>query len=213
MKKLLLLVGLAALAFPAAAQYKGPAVEACRTFAKRQAAKEGSKPLDIVFLRDQALVLERHDQKAGSQHVSSVLTGNGAVVFSSSPSAELSFICLLADEKRPVFFNWLPRQNVSVLAQCTRAEDLKGKTRPCLELLQRVAEMDLTAIYGLRFQEANERGEPMLSAFRKSNDEWKQYREAECARRRIHAPKGVSPEDLEIACIIELTRRRGLDMR
>jgi uncharacterized protein YecT (DUF1311 family) len=213
MKKLLLLVGLAALAFPAAAQYKGPAVEACRAYAKRQAAKEGTKPLDIVFLQDQALLIERYDQKLGAQHVSSVLTGNGSVVFPAAPSAELSFICLLADEKRPLFFNWLPRQNVSVLAQCTRAPDLKGKTRPCLELLHRVAEMDVTQVYAVRFQEANESGEAALAVFRKSNDEWRQYRDAECARRKTLAPKGVRPEDFELACIVELTRRRGLDMR
>ena len=213
MKKLLLLVGLAALAFPAAAQYKGPAVEACRAYAKRQAVKEGTKPLDVVFLQDQALLIERYEQKLGAQHVSSVLTGNGSVVFSAAPSAELSFICLLADEKRPVFFNWLPRQNVSVLAQCTRAPDLKGKTRSCLELLHRVAEMDVTQVYAQRFQEANESGEAALAVFRKSNDEWRQYRDAECARRKTLAPKGVSPEDFELACMVELTRRRGLDMR
>lgn len=213
MKRLLLLVALAALAFPAAAQYKGPAVEACRAYAKRQAAKEGTKPLDIVFVQDQALLIERYDQKVGAQQVASVLTGNGSVVFSAAPSAELSFICLLADEKRPVFFNWLPRQNVSVLAQCTRAEDLRGKTRTCLELLQRVAEMDVTQAYAVRFQEANEKGEAALAAFRKSSDEWRQYRDAECARRKAHAPQGVSPEDFELACVIELTRRRGLDMR
>jgi hypothetical protein len=213
MKRLLLLVALATLALPAAAQYKGPAVEACRAYAKRQAAKEGTKPLDVVFLQDQSLLIERYDQKVGAQQVASVLTGNGSVVFSSAPAAELSFICLLADEKRPVFFNWLPRQNVSVLAQCTRAADLKGKTRPCLELLHRVAEMDVTQVYAIRFQEANERGGAVLAAFRKSNDEWREYRDAECARRKAHAPQGVSPEDYELACVVELTRRRGLDMR
>jgi uncharacterized protein YecT (DUF1311 family) len=112
-----------------------------------------------------------------------------------------------------VFFNGLPRQNVSVLAQCTRAADLKGKTRPCLELLHRVAEMDVTQVYAIRFQEANERGGAVLAAFRKSNDEWREYRDAECARRKAHAPQGVSPEDYELACVVELTRRRGLDMR
>ena len=213
MTRLLILAALLFGTSSAYAQYKGPAVEACRAHAKRQAAKEGTQPLDIVFLRDQALLLERYDQKLGAQHVSSVLTGNGSVVFSAAPAAELSFICLLADEKRPVFFNWLPRQNVSALAQCTRAEDLKGKTRSCLELLHRVAEMDVTQVYALRFQEANESGEAALAVFRKSNDEWRQYRDAECARRKTLAPKGVSPEDFELACMVELTRRRGLDMR
>lgn len=201
------------LALSAHAQYDGPALEACRSYAKREAKREGSEPKDIVLVRDQALFMERYGRKLGSQPVASILTGNGAVVFDNAPSAELSFICLLADEKRPVFFNWLPRHNVSVLAQCTRAEELAKELRPCLELLLRVAENDLTQIYAQRFQEAHQRGESALAAYRKSNDEWKEYRVAECARRRHFAPEGLSAEDFELACMAEITRRRHLDVR
>ena len=52
-----------------------------------------------------------------------------------------------------------------------------------------------------------------VNTFRKANDEWKQYRDAECARRRDHAPKDVSADDYQLACTVELTRRRALDMR
>jgi uncharacterized protein YecT (DUF1311 family) len=188
-------------------------VESCRAFAIREAAREGAKPEDVVILRDPALVIERYGRKLGNQHVSSILTGNGAVVLAGTPTAELSFICLLADEKRPLFFNWLPRQNVSALSQCTRSKELRGKSRECLDFLMRVAEQDLTLIYAQRFQEAHEAGEKTLAAYRKANDEWKQYRDAECARRREVAPKGVDPADHELACAIELTRQRGRDMR
>jgi uncharacterized protein YecT (DUF1311 family) len=209
------LLGIVLLLLPlsAFAQYNGPAVESCRAFAKREAAREGAKPEDVVILRDAALVIERYDRKLGNQHVSSILTGNGAVVLAGTPTAELSFICLLADEKRPLFFNWLPRQNVSALSQCTRSQELRGKSRECLDFLMRVAEQDLTMIYAQRFQEAHEAGEKTLAAYRRANDEWKQYRDAECARRREVAPKGVSAEDYELACVIELTRQRGRDMR
>jgi len=213
MMKSIALIALLIVASPVMAQYSGPAVEACRAYAKREAAREGNTLHDVVIARDQALLIERYGRKLGSQSVSSILTGNGAVVLDGAPSAELSFICLLADEKRPLFFNWLPRQNVSVLAQCTRSEALRKEARPCLELLLRVAETDLTQIYAERFQEANQRGESTLAAYRKANDEWKQYRDAECARRRELAPQGVAAEDFELACMVELTRRRGLDMR
>jgi len=213
MMKSILLFALLIVAFPVKAQYNGPAVEACRAYAKREAAREGNRQHDIVIVRDQALFIERYGRKLGSQTVSSILTGNGAVVLDGAPSAELSFICLLADEKRPLFFNWLARHDVSALAQCTRAEALRSEPRPCLELLLRVAETDLTQIYAQRFQEAHERGESTLAAYRKANDEWKQYRAAECARRRELAPQGMAAEDFELACMVELTRRRGLDMR
>ena len=201
------------LAVPAFAQYNGPAVEACRAYATKELEREGTRANQVLLERDAALAIERYTRKVGSQFVSSILTGNGAVVLKEAPSIELSFICLLVDEKRPVFFNWLPRQNVRALAQCRRSDEVRAQARSCLELLLRTAEQDLTVLYGLRFQEANERGEQALAAHRKSNDEWRQYRDAECARHRDFAPAGVSAEDAQLACVVELTRRRALDMR
>lgn len=213
MKSLSILLVVLLLPFAAMAQYDGPAVEACRALAKKEAVRDGGTPHDVVILRDHELLMARYDRKAGSQHVSSVLTGNGAVVLPSSPSAELAFICLLADAKRPVFFSWLPRRSVSAIAQCTRAPEMRAKPRECLEFLLRVAETDLIESYAQRFQEAHAGGEASLAAHRKANDEWKQYRAAECARRRTAAPAGVDAEDVELACMIEISRQRGRDMR
>ena len=168
---------------------------------------------DVVLERDGALAMERYARKAGNQYVASVLTGHGAVVLPGSPSAELAFICLLADDKRPVFFNWLPRLDISALAQCRRSAELRPKAGSCLELLLRTAEMDLTQTYAEGFQQANERGEAALAAYRKSNDQWRAYRDAECARRSAHPPAGVSGAEADLACHVELTRRRRLDMR
>lgn len=205
------LVLLAFFALPALAQ--APSVEACRAYAKKELERDGTRASDVLFERDEHLAIERYSRKAGNQLISSVITGNGAVVLKGAPSIELSFICLLADDKRPVFFNWLPRQNVPVLAQCRRSDEVRAQMRSCLDLLLHSAEQDLTVAYGLRFQEANEHGEQALAAYRKSNEEWRQYRDAECARRRDFAPAGVSPEDYQHACSVELTRRRALDMR
>lgn len=199
--------------FHSNAQYKGPAVEACRAYALKQLKRSGGSGDRVVLDRDSALSLERYSGKVGNQPVSSILTGNGAVVYEGAPSAELSFTCLLADEKRPVFFSWQARPNAPALAQCGRSESLRGKERDCLELLQHTAEQDLSQVYAYRFQEANERGEKSLAAYRKANDEWREYREAECARRRDAAPSGASPDELQAACMVELTRRRALDMR
>jgi uncharacterized protein YecT (DUF1311 family) len=209
----LFFIAILLFSFQAKAQYGGPAVEACRAYAKKEAAREGMSVSDIVFERDGALAIERYARKAGNQAVAAILTGNGAVVLPGAPSAELSFICLLADEKRPLFFNWMPRQNISALAQCRRSEELRPKAGACLEFLLRTAEMDLTQVYASGFQQANERGEQALAAFRKSNDEWREYRDAECARRRDQPHAGVPAGDVHLACIVELTRRRGLDMR
>ncbi|HWM42487.1 MAG TPA: lysozyme inhibitor LprI family protein [Burkholderiales bacterium] len=203
---------------PAFAQYSGPAVETCRAFAKQETARDGTRAKDIVFERDQNLQIERYTRKLGNQFVSSILRGNGAVVLDGAPSAELSFICLLADDKRAVFFDWLPRANVPALTQCTRDEATRKQPRPCLETLLQVAENDLMQVYALLFQDARERdhaagNENAATSFRKANDEWRQYRDAECARRLEHRPKEVAADDQRLACMVELTRRRGLDMR
>jgi uncharacterized protein YecT (DUF1311 family) len=213
MKKVLLFVAMSLLAVPAMAQYNGPAVEACRAFALKELQRDGIQPRAVVIERDPSLSIERATRKVGNQSVSSVLTGNGAVVYEGSPSAELSFLCLLADEKRPVFFSWQARPNVPAIAQCVRSEDLHGKERSCLELLLRIAEQDLGTVYAYRFQEANERGERSLAAYRKANDEWREYRDAECARRRDLGPAGIGADDYQLSCVIDLTRRRALDMR
>ena len=55
--------------------------------------------------------------------------------------------------------------------------------------------------------------EEVDDAFRKANEEWRQYRDAECARRPDHAPKDVSAEDYQLPCTVVLTRRRAPDMR
>jgi len=188
-------------------QYSGPAVQACLDYAKREQKQ------NVVFERDGSLQIERYTRKLGSQFVSSILTGNGAVALDGAPSAELAFICLLENEKKPLFFEWMPRPTAPAAAQCLRSPELQRNPRACYELLHRVAEQDLTLVYAQRFQEANERGDAAVAAFRKSNDEWKRYADAECARRRGIAPAGVAPDDYALACQVDLIRRRALDMR
>jgi uncharacterized protein YecT (DUF1311 family) len=212
-----LLLGIFSFHF-AHAQYRGPAVDACLAFAKAELKRDGARAKDVVIVNDGSLDIQRYTRKLGNQFVSSILTGNGAVVLEDAPASELSFICLLADDKRALFFEWLRHPNARPIAQCTREEGLRRNPGKCLETLLVVAESDLTQIYALQFQEARERddkagNENAVTSFRKANDEWKQYRDAECARRREHAPKDVSADDYQLACTVELTRRRALDMR
>ena len=202
-----LLLAFALAASGAFAQYDGPGVESCRAYALKELKRDGGKAKDALIERDRNLFIERYTRKAGTQFVSSVLSGNGSVVYPDAPSAELSFVCLLADDKRPVFFTWLPRQDTSALAQCTREDSVRAKSRSCLEMLQQIAENELGQLYAHRFQDANERGEAAVAAYRKSNEEWRQYRDAECQR------QGAADEARQLACMVDLTRRRAWDMK
>ena len=202
-----LVAGLLLASGAAMAQYEGPAVEACRSLAKRQ--QDGKA--DVVIDRDERLHIARRARKAGSQPVNAVLTGNGAIVLAGAPSAELAFVCLLADEKRAVYFEWLPHGEASPLAACTRDPGLRERAQACLEGLQQAAEQDLLQVYARRFQQANDHGGGALDAYRKSNEAWRAYRDAECARRSAQASE--KPVLAELACRVDLTRRRAADMR
>jgi uncharacterized protein YecT (DUF1311 family) len=202
----------------AKAQYEGPGVEVCRLYAQRQLTRDANTARSVIFEHDQSLIIERYTRKVGNQFVSSILTGNGAVVFANAPSAELAFICLLADDKRAVFFEWLPRRDASAMAQCMRDDTTRANPRPCLQTLIEVTEADLTQAYASKLTDARQLdvasgNEAPSDRFRASNKAWLEYRDAECLRRKDQTPAGVDPGDYQLACTIELTRRRLVDVR
>lgn len=208
------------LLFPlmANAQYAGPGVDTCLGYAKRQLARDANTARDVVIERDANLVIERYTRKVGNQFVSSILTGNGAVVFANAPSAELAFICLLADDKRAVFFEWLPRRDASAMAQCTRDDTTRASPRTCLQTLLEVSEQDLSLAYAQRLTDARQNdvaggNDGWSDRYRASNKAWIEYRDTECERRKDQTPAGIDPGDYQLACIVELTRRRLVDMR
>ena len=209
MRNLFCALLLVACATPALAQYTGPGVETCRAYAERDVRKGSAKVQAVVFEQDRALNIDRYTAKVGSQFVSSLLFGNGAIVYGGGvPGIEISFLCLLADDKRAVFFHWVPRRDAPALAQCRRGDG--AKPSQCLETLQNVAEQELTELYAkhtvdARQADAKAGNENASNAFRRGADAWRSYRDAECARR----PAG----DERSACMVELTRRRAHDLR
>ena len=204
-----LLVAALWLPLQALAQYAGPAAETCRAYAQSDAKSRGGGAA-VVFDNDRDLVIERYGRKLGTQFVASVLSGNGALVLAQGPAVEMAFVCLLAGEKRALAFHWLPRRDAPALAQCRRSGPQGADA--CLQTLLLVAERDLTQLYAQRFQEAREAdsaagNENAVGAFRRSSEAWRAYRDAECAR-----PAAAGSEAYR-ACVIDLTRRRALDLR
>ena len=88
--------------------------------------RDASTARVVVIERDQSLVIERYTRKVGNQFVSSILTGNGAVVFANAPSAELAFICLLADDKRAGVLRMAAARDASAMAQCMRDDTTRA---------------------------------------------------------------------------------------
>lgn len=207
MKKLLSLLALLAAATPAFAQYAGPAVQACRAYAEAEVRKGGAGN-PTVRIDAPGLDLQRHARKVGSQSVSALLSGTGAIVYAQGVPVEFSFACLLADEKRPLFFYWIPRLETPALGQCRRTTEVAS----CLDSLLIVAEQELTMRYSGLFVDAREAdskagNENMANVFRRSSEAFLAYRAAECARR------GAAGSEPHKACMVDLTRRRALDLR
>lgn len=199
---------LALAAFAASGQYKGPAVETCRGYAERELRRDNANIKALAFDDDQHLIIERTTQKLGSQFVSSILSGNGGIVYQRGQAIEMSFICLLADERRALFFHWVPRKDASALTQCARAGG--SGVAACLDSLLLVAEQDLNQLYAAQYQDARDadaaaKNENASNAFRSSAESWRAYRDAECGRR--------SGTDAQMGCMVELTKRRALDLK
>jgi uncharacterized protein YecT (DUF1311 family) len=215
------LVALLMLSAPTAAlaDATGAAADACRAYARHELTRDGATIEDVVIERDRDLALQRYGRSVGTQRVGAILSGKGAVVYPSTPGIELSFVCLLARDGRPVFFHWIPRRDASALTQCTRSEALRSAgPRSCLEGLLAVEERDLTQLYGARLQQARERdaaagGERAYRVLSSSNKAWREYRDAECARRGASPAAGQDAADLVLACEVELTRLRAAEMR
>jgi uncharacterized protein YecT (DUF1311 family) len=199
---------LLALPLSAWAQYAGPGVETCRAYGERELKRTAPDVKGLVFDRDAALAIERYTRKMGSQFVSSILTGNGAITRAAGPAVELSFVCLLASDKQALLFHWAPRSAAPTLAQCRRGP----AAGDCLQLLLDLAERDLVEVAAYRFQDSLEAdakagNENASSAYRNAAAAWRAYRDAECARR------GAAASDEWRACMVDLTRRRYLDLQ
>lgn len=197
-----------ALPLAAWAQHSGPGVETCRAYGERELKKVSGDVKSLVFDQDAALLNERYARKLGSQSVGSILSGNGAITRAIGPAVELTFVCLLANDKQALFFHWVPRKDAPALAQCRRG----AATGDCLQLLLDLAERDLVEVAAFRFQDSLEAdakagNEKASSAYRDSATSWRAYRDAECARR------AAAGSDEWRACMVDLTRRRYLDLK
>ena len=102
--KILLTGAVSLAAIPAQAQYEGPGFAACMSYGEKRLMQDGTIR-SVVFVNDKDTVIEKYTENVGSQFVSSILTGKATVERNSGKAAKLRYLCLLADDKTPVFFH------------------------------------------------------------------------------------------------------------
>ena len=88
----------------AQAQYEGPGFVACMDYGEKELRQDGTIR-SVVFVNDRETTIEKYTRKVGSQFVSSILTGRATVERNSGKAQKLRYLCLLADERTPVFFH------------------------------------------------------------------------------------------------------------
>ena len=209
---------MASAASSALAQQSEAAVDACRTYAKRELSREDTAFKDLVLDRGDALLYERYGRKLGSQSVGAILSGRGAIVHEGTPSVELDFVCLLAGDKRPLFFYWAPRTEANAMTRCGRGGVAPESMRSCIAALLELEEIGLTQVSALRFQEslaadAAAGTEDASNAYRAAATAWRAYRDAECARRARASPPAGQADLVRLSCMADLTRKRHGDLR
>lgn len=192
----------------AVAQGADPAVQSCRELGERELKRAGFEVKALEIDRDRNLLLERKAEKLGNQPIGATLSGHGAIVPPTGAPTELSFVCLLASQKRALWFQWLPRRDAPALHQCRRTTDAQD----CLQRLFETAERDLVEVSSYRYQDALDAdakagNDSASSAFRDAAAAWRNYRDLECARR------DEAGSDAWRACLVDLTRRRYYDLQ
>ncbi|MEW5864747.1 MAG: lysozyme inhibitor LprI family protein [Pseudomonadota bacterium] len=208
MKRLLGAFMLAAAPIATAiAQAPEAVLDSCRAYAQAEAEKAGTAAATVRLDRE-GLHVERHARRVGSQPVSALAFGTGAIVYPQGVPIEFSFVCLATGDGRALFFHWTPRPDAPPLAQCRRA----AAPAQCLDALLVAAEQDLVQLYAKQLVDSRQAdvaaGNELASrAFRASADAFLAYRDAECARR------GAAGSEPHKACLVELTRRRAQDLQ
>lgn len=200
------------------AQQVVPALKSCVTYAKGEFSRQGTIFKDVVLDRDEALLYERFGRKLGSQSVSAVLSGRGAIVLEGAPSVELEFVCLLASDKRALFFHWSPRASADTMRRCTREAVGPESAQKCVNALLALEELGLSQVSALRFQESVAAdsaagNEEASNAYRAAATAWRGYRDAECARRAREIRPGGEADLARTSCMADLTRKRFEDLR
>lgn len=111
-----------------------------------------------------------------------------------------------------------PAAAKSPLDRCWAEVRTRVELKPCLERLLQEAERALETALSAADVEARELDR--LSSRRAENalklsisqDAWRAYREAECARRRAAMEPGTGAGDSHLACRIELTQARAVEL-
>ena len=157
--------------------------------------------------------IQRRSEPVGTQPVPLVASGTGLLVDGDGEKITIAWLCLLENEDRALFFHWLRTSPASPVEAC-RTKPAGQEKAACLQKLLETAEHNLAAVSarltprpvpqpddGLR----RPAPPPRLS----SDAAWRNYRDAECARRLDAAiAAGAASKETLLTCLIERTLAR-----
>ena len=194
-----------------------PALDACQQHAIRHYQKVSPKRFVSLQLLEEDVKEESYGGKAGSQLISTVVSGRGVSQGESGGSSNVRFTCLLDDSRKPVFVDIVDdgrRDPVAVCWDGFQAGEW-GKMTQCLQASLKREETALADSLAKAAQQA-EQGLDKLSAkqtLQESSAQWVKYRDSECDRRQAFVAGRNHPDIGELTCKIQKTAERISDLK
>lgn len=199
------------------AQEPPDARQQCEEFANTFYQSYSPGTFDRIMLFQNDLSEEKYEAKAGSQFVSTVLSGTGLILGKTGNASDIRFTCLLENSEKPVFFHLTEDPLPDPVMSCAARFDTIGEAVPCLEKTLQDAETKLSRLEARAETDAKAvlthwPQAKTTQALIQSNADWKKYRDNECARRLAFYTGGNHPDIPRLGCLIQKTRERIMDL-
>src|SRR5262249_39977979 len=150
-----------------------------------------------ITLSPQNIVVEQLGGKMGSQYISKVLSGNGVLKLKNTEPLDIQFTCLLANDRKTVFFHANPKpvskQQPNAIKACEDKAETIGEAVPCLEKTLRQEDQKLSGLEKRIQGQGNKESKQLLEL---SAAQWKRYRDSECLRRMTFRRAGGNHPDI-----------------
>ncbi len=192
-------------------------LDTCQRYAARYYQQVNSERFQSLRLLEEDLNEEKYEDKAGSQFISTVLSGHGVWTDKSGESSAVRFSCLLENSDKAVFFDIFEDHRRDPVDVCwDRFEPGEwGKMTQCLQDSLKREEAALAKLQNQATQQA-EQSQDKASArqtLQDSNARWLQYRDQECARRQAFVAGRNHPDIGTLTCQIRKTDERITDLK
>lgn len=194
-----------------------PTLDACQRYATSHYQKLSPESFVSIQLLEEGLSEKKYEDKVGSQSISAVLSGLGIWQDKAGGSSDVRFACLLESSAKPVFVAVVEEGRRDPVKVCWDGFEPSGwgKLTQCLQDSLKREEAALAELLNKATQQAGQSLDKISAkqTLKESNDQWRKYRDSECARRQAFVAGRNHPDVGELTCQLQKTAERISDLR